>query len=917
MMNENVWEVLQLQPQATKKEIRRQYAKLSKACHPEEEPEKFAKLQNAYQKALELCESSESPLFVEEEPYGEEPLHEKSHGRERLREDSLYEKEFDRELDEENLSTPLVDKLYEKEITALEQYVNSGIIKTISDALADRKKRNKPATWQEIFLTDEFLDEQFTERFAFGLQYIFQQMPEVTNVNEVPSAFLTELAIAYAIEVDSDGNILSVGRDGVEVVLANYWFRMPEEWYGIRAAGYLKKIQNRVRAYAYGQYRLLLSMDESVFLDKRKHLQWEEILWKLDANSCYESGVAKAASSKILIRLCIYWLSHFKIPDNVVTYVYKRLHLDSIDSTFCKEWYVPLKDCIEKYYSQLECLDTGMSKKKELFLSKYMGFVSSVAAMIDDFRNGKDFDEIAFAKKNEEFFSSDVWKTYAKEPVVIKYLAEHFNAATKRYETADMMFDTYYDPERWFDEAEDELLEMLVRSRYFSRKEFGVDLDKRPQYILMYGYGIRKFSGAKIYDQYGFYESDGALNLMLYIDYLFRIGDGKEYDGEQYTCVFSDGNCMEYLLGHRHVSVRWNGNEVHGNVLPAKQILTYGKELSDTASFFALLSILDRRDLSLYDELRMCIDKWMREFELTANIRSRIIDCILMGRDEIEELGDYAICTNANNTLYVADCNGEFVPYLFSPEGLTMLPQFAGANQAGNLEEAKAAYMAPVPKLMKTYDITGKREAEIWDIVFEGLVLNGKKNRSCLDLPEGYDKEYVKEYMEREGKYIQNAFVVLSGKARSEDNGPLSVSLLGNGICDWYSYYEYDEESEKLLEAVYDKYHENGVAIGWVASTYNDCAMQPIALGESGKLYMRDAVKKIFCGNSIKDVLRAHIPVGRYTKVEVYANVLSLSRFENAFDYCFKFEDYEDAVSLANYYGMCHFDDDAIIDQCD
>lgn len=905
MMNENVWEVLQLQPQATKKEIRRQYAKLSRTCHPEEEPEKFAELQNAYRKALELCESSGGSSFVEEEPVAEKQLHEKP----------VSEKICDRERREETPlneepGTPLMDKLYKQEKNAFEQYISSGIIKTISEALADRKKRNKPATWQEIFLTDEFLDEQFTERFASGLQYIFQQMPEVTNVNEVPSAFLTELAIAYGIEVNSDGQLLSVGRDGVEGVLANYWFRMPEEWYRIRAVGYLKKIQNRVRAYAYVQYRLLISMDESVFLDRRKSLQWEDILWKLDANRCYESGAAKAVSSKILIRLCIYWLSHYKIPDNVVTYIYKQLHLDSIDSTFCKEWYVPLKDCIETYYSQLECLDTGMSKKKELFLSKYMGFVSSVAAMIDDFRNGKDFDEIAFAKKNEEFFSSDVWKTYEKEPVVINYLAEHFNAATKRYETADIMFDTYYDPEQWFDEAEDELLEMLVRSRYFARKEFGVDLDKRPQYILMYGYGLRKFSGAKIYDTYGFYESDGALNLMLYIDYLFRIGDGKEYDGEHYTCAFSDGNCMEYLLGHRHVSVRWNGNEVHGNVLPAKQILTYEKELSDTGSFFALLSILDRRDLSLYDELRRCIDKWMREFELTANIRSRIIDCILKGRDEIEELGDYAICTNANYTLYVADCNGEFVPYLFSPERLTMLPQFAGANQAGSLEEAKAAYMAPVPKLMKTYDITGKREAEIWDIIFEGLVLHGRKNCSCYDLPEGYDKEYVKEYMEREGKYIQNVFVVLSGKARNEDDGPLSVSLFGNGICNRDSYCEYGEKSEKLLEAVYEKYHENGVAIGWVTSTYDYCAMQPIVLGESGKLYMRDVVKRILCGDSIRDVLKAHIPVMRYKKVEVYDNVLSLSRFENAFDYCFQAEDFEAADSLANYYGEYRFDGD-------
>ena len=92
-MNKDVWDVLQLKEGATKKEIRRQYAKLSRACHPEEEPEKFAELQNAYQKALELCESSASPLFVDEEPVAEKLFDKKL-----FHEESLSEKIYDKEL---------------------------------------------------------------------------------------------------------------------------------------------------------------------------------------------------------------------------------------------------------------------------------------------------------------------------------------------------------------------------------------------------------------------------------------------------------------------------------------------------------------------------------------------------------------------------------------------------------------------------------------------------------------------------------------------------------------------------------------------------------------------------------------------------------------------------------------------------
>ena len=184
-------------------------------------------------------------------------------------------------------------------------------------------------------------------------------------------------------------------------------------------------------------------------------------------------------------------------------------------------------------------------------------------------------------------------------------------------------------------------------------------------------------------------------------------------------------------------------------------------------------------------------------------------------------------------------------------------------------------------------------------------MLNGRNNSDCSYTLEGeYDKEYVKAYMEREGKYIQNAFVVLSGSVRKDNIGPLVVSLFGNGICNIDSYYEYHKKAEEVLEAVSDKYHDNGVAIGWVTSAYNAYGIQPIILGESGKLYMRTGIRKLLSGDSIKDVLKAHIYTLRYKKVEVYDNVLSLSRFENRFEYSFKAYDYEDAESLANYYGM-------------
>lgn len=56
MREKEIWEILQIEPTASKREIRKAYAGLVKACHPEEAPEEFEKLNAAYQEALSRAE---------------------------------------------------------------------------------------------------------------------------------------------------------------------------------------------------------------------------------------------------------------------------------------------------------------------------------------------------------------------------------------------------------------------------------------------------------------------------------------------------------------------------------------------------------------------------------------------------------------------------------------------------------------------------------------------------------------------------------------------------------------------------------------------------------------------------------------------------------------------------------------------
>lgn len=58
---DRIWEILQIEATKDTREIKRAYARLSKEIHPEEKPEEFQKLYDAYQKALQYASSDKKP----------------------------------------------------------------------------------------------------------------------------------------------------------------------------------------------------------------------------------------------------------------------------------------------------------------------------------------------------------------------------------------------------------------------------------------------------------------------------------------------------------------------------------------------------------------------------------------------------------------------------------------------------------------------------------------------------------------------------------------------------------------------------------------------------------------------------------------------------------------------------------------
>lgn len=145
MTTVRMWEILGIEPTHSKREIQRAYAAQARLCHPEEDPERFAELKDAYREALQ-CARNEMP----------EPEKEKGHvpGR-----------------PEEDPSVPsLLSRLDRAEQEKIRASRKQGALRRLTELLEDSREGKRQEAWREYFLSEDFLKEQYEEEFGKGLR---------------------------------------------------------------------------------------------------------------------------------------------------------------------------------------------------------------------------------------------------------------------------------------------------------------------------------------------------------------------------------------------------------------------------------------------------------------------------------------------------------------------------------------------------------------------------------------------------------------------------------------------------------------------------------------------------------------------------------------------------------------------------
>lgn len=434
----DIWQILGIEPTDSKRQIRAAYAAKTRECHPEEDAEGFAILNQAYQRALEAATGQNITEAIPTERTPEIRTHERRTASERVRtvvlqtseKESGNENTGDQNDTQESNDTEasLLERLQQAEDKKIEDSMEKGALKSFISIFEKAKESGRfprADVWKEFFLSEDFLEEQFSDEFAEGMErYLADWSMEGNyNIYSLPDSFLTELAIAYAIMPENnnpdpaaDRRIYQANETGFKAreTAAALWNMQRREYMPVRI---LYKPENLVRLRAFSDYMRLKSMNAMNLLSPNTQDKWYELLMCGASNHMYElkgrgqNQIYETTRSTALITLYIFWMNHEDVPKCVLECMYKTYNLKDIEKSSSKKLYGPLKQAILAQYPDVEEVMSGGNSMAQMISNWYrrLSKIISEGEKEYDYRTGSYEEPEQLKKQITELFESAEW----------------------------------------------------------------------------------------------------------------------------------------------------------------------------------------------------------------------------------------------------------------------------------------------------------------------------------------------------------------------------------------------------------------------------------------------------------------------------------------------------------------------------
>ncbi len=581
----DIWELLGIEPTDDKKIIRRAYAEQSRLHHPEEEPEYFTALNQAYKAALDhgiklkntenMSDSEKGSTEVREtQKIQKEQEISKTQEIQIIQETQTIQKTSK---EQDNQATQAIHEIPKIQEISEASESKSSLLKILDAAqeqavkasmetgalhefivLFENPQRAKQAdTWKRFFLSEVFLKEQFTEEFGKGLfTYLSEQ--DLFSSDNLPMGLLQELAVAYAFIPHFAGEEYFDEQ------------KYPKEWYkvsventfpGRRFAAEIFNMQgrecdlksmtgrilrqpaNKVRHNAFSDYLAIKEMGRNGRLTEGEKEIWQHILgvcqpfYLYERNGKQRGSGAYEARSECVVKLYVQWLKDEQAPRDVLLFLYKKLDLKDLERSSTRGLYSALKEQILRQCPHVEEILFGEGGTEQRITKLYRIY----SAIINDHHNN--YDKFIYGETPEirdranAFFALSEWEELKGEKGLFDRICSISKRIVMPRTVAEKMIEhlsqgDFPEPERT------ELTESLLRSLSTEkmlreldyRYEISLDLvdlgeiGSSPdfwQYFLMRGFGFRHGKIRGEWEEDFIYTEKGQCYLPAYINYIY------------------------------------------------------------------------------------------------------------------------------------------------------------------------------------------------------------------------------------------------------------------------------------------------------------------------------------------------------------------------------------------------------------
>lgn len=334
------WEVLGIVPTTDKAVIKRAYAALAKKYHPEQYPEEFLNLRNAYESAMNYASGGSDGFIVRSEPQNAISIPQKT---EKTNAEEICQAEQAEEINEKEQE---ISESGYWDLSKLSEQSEVDCTEAFAQFLDLYKsgKRNDAKQWYIYFTSPSFLEVWREKSFTTMMWNAVLENMEEYPINKTFAKCLNAVygCFVYApqsfTEIQYNNHVLFDGFANIEKIL--------------ELSGNIGKMtQNDLSMFiSFCEYRLLVSFAEENQWSDTIKMQAEYIFQRYVMSyikeRCTQKSYSDVERCYLGIRLITNYIRKYELPEDIYQYIWKIYSLESAVNGRSKLYYGDIREIV-------------------------------------------------------------------------------------------------------------------------------------------------------------------------------------------------------------------------------------------------------------------------------------------------------------------------------------------------------------------------------------------------------------------------------------------------------------------------------------------------------------------------------------------------------------------------------------------